>query len=604
MPSEGIDRRLAAILSADAVGYSRLMAEDEIATIRAIGEARAAIGGLVREHGGRVVDATGDNLLAEFPAALEAVRCALAIQDRTGNSGDADRRLRFRIGVHVGDVAAEGERIYGDGVNIAARLQAIAQPGELCISSAVYDLVRGRLPFAVEDLGVRGLKNLPRPVHVFRVRAMAGGEMRSPRRLGRILAAVFVAALAALLARQVLRDPAGLTPAGRENAASLVVLPFANMSEDPDQEHFADGFTEDLITDLSRFEGLFVIARNSAFTYKGRAVRVDEVGRELGVRYVVEGGVRRAGERVRITAQLVDAETGHQVWAERYDGELGDVFGVQDAVRSQIISALSVRLGPGDPVAPERLPTRSPEAYDAYLLGTAQIARYTRQDTARARASLERAIALDPEFAAPYSGLADVEFMEFVNRWSEDTQAMSRALGYAKRAVALDPRSAPPRVTLARVLLMIDRAQGIAEAERAVTLAPGDAGAQMVLGEALMLSGEAERGLPHLELAARLDPFSAWASFHLGRCYYLLGRYSEAVVALERATAAHPDEAGHRVFLAAAYAAVGRQADARAQVREVWRISPNFSASQLESWLSAMPFGETIIEHLRQAGLD
>src|SRR5712691_2392645 len=428
-PEVSMERKLTAILSADVKGYSRLMGADEVATIRTLTVYREVMGALIQQHRGRVVDAPGDNLLAEFASVVDAVQCAVRTQQelKTRNVDlPPDRRMEFRIGINLGDVIVEGERIYGDGVNIAARLEGLAEAGGLCISGTVYDQVKTKLSLDYEELGAQVVKNIAEPVRVYRVHLEprpAAPAVRQPKRL--MATSWRKLALAALGLVLILGGgvtvwhltfrrpaPAGGLPSERAAALplpekpSIAVLPFVNMSGDPEQEYFSDGMTEDLITDLSKLSGLFVIARNSVFTYKGKAVKPEQVSRELGVRYVLEGSVRKAGDRVRITAQLVEATTGYHRWADRYDRDLKDIFAVQEEISRKIVAALAVQLTPGEQARLGRKYTENLEAYDAYLRGREYLTRYTQETNGQARQMFEKAIALDPTFALAYALLS------------------------------------------------------------------------------------------------------------------------------------------------------------------------------------------------------
>src|SRR5881409_2712627 len=406
-----MEGKLTAILSADVKGYSRLMSEDEEATIRTLTAYREAIATLIAQHRGRVVDSPGDNLLAEFASAVDAVQGAVDIQ-RELESRNAElppfRRMRFRIGINLGDVIVEGERLYGDGVNIAARLEGLAEGGGICISGTAYDQIAGKLPFRCESIGEHTVKNIARPVRVYRLHPDPGAPVRpaSKRRVpGRLVRAVAAAVAVLLLLgaaawagrRWLAPESAGLPLPDRP---SVAVLPFTNLSQDPTQDYFSDGVTEDLITGLSKVSGLFVIARNSVFTYKSRAVKIREVGRDLGVRYVLEGGVQRSGNRVRITAQLVDATTGYHLWAERYDREVRDIFTLQDEVTQQIVRALAVKVTEAEKARIGRVPTGVLEAYDLVLRGTEERKRATREGNVEARRLFTQALELDPQYAA------------------------------------------------------------------------------------------------------------------------------------------------------------------------------------------------------------
>ncbi len=404
------ERKLAAILAADVAGYSRLMSRDEEGTLR---DLKAHLGELIEpriaQHRGRIVKRTGDGLLVDFASAVEAVRCALAIQSgmaERNSTASGDGRIEFRIGINVGDVIIEGDDIYGDGVNIAARLEGIAEPGAIFVSRAVRDSVRDKLEIVLEDLGERPVKNISKPVRVFRI---STGD-----------------------------PPAGVRSAAAPppvpDKPSIAVLPFDNMSGDAEQEYFSDGITEDVITDLSKISGLFVIARNSSFSYKGKATRVQDIGRELGVRFVLEGSIRKAGNRVRITAQLVDADSGGHLWADRFDRELTDIFATQDEVVDKIVAALAIKLTPREKRQLRRRGTNNVEAYDFWWRARELLGRGTREATAQARAMHRRAIEIDPRFAAPHAGLAFTTVSDYINGWAPDPEtgpAGGRELGAA-----------------------------------------------------------------------------------------------------------------------------------------------------------------------------
>src|SRR5262245_48904127 len=474
-----VERKLAAILSADAEGYSRLMGGDEPATVRTITEYREVIAASVVRHGGRVVDAPGDNVLAEFPSVVAAAQCAVEIQGELRARNDAlpdSCRMPFRIGINLGDVIVEGPRLYGDGVNIAARLESLAEGGSICLSGTAYDQVEGKLSLGWDFLGDQTVKNIARPVRVYRLRS-AGPGAPAPRAARRHRLAV-VGALAFLILISAggwagwrwLKTPS-LAALPLPDKPSVAVLPFTNLSRDPEQEYFSDGVTEDLITGLSKISGLFVIARNSAFTFKGRAVRVGEVARDLGVRYVLEGGVQRAGSRVRITAQLVDATTGYHVWAERYDREVRDIFALQDEVTREIVGALAVRLTEGEQRSMGRTPTADLEAYDLVLRGQDERKRTTREANLEARRLFVKALDLDPDYARAYAGLSWTHLQSWQFLWSTDRESLERARELAERAIALDETLAEGHYLLAQIYVWKkEHDRAIAVAERAVAI--------------------------------------------------------------------------------------------------------------------------------------
>ncbi len=554
-------RKLAAIVSADVQGYSRLMGEDEEATVRTLTAYRELMAALIAEHRGRVVDAPGDNLLAEFASAVDALTAAIAVQRAlTGRNAPLapHRRMEFRIGINLGDVIADEERLYGDGVNIAARVQDVAEPGGICISGTTYDQVENKLPLEYEFLGEHAVKNIAKPVRVYRV------PVREPQ------------------------AAPGPTPRALEppETPSLAVLPFENMSRDPDQDYFSDGITEDLITDLSKLSGLFVIARNSTFSYKRTPVKVQQVGRELGVRYVLEGSVRKAGDRVRITAQLVDAGTGHHLWAERYDRRLDDVFAVQDEISRHIVEALAVTLTQREARRREGRPTHDREAYDCLLRGLDRLRQTTREANLEARRLFERALELDADYAEAEGLRAQTYFRDWSMGWSQDLATIDQAFATATRAVGLDASLPMAHQMLALVLLWRkEHDRALAAGQRAVALAPSDADVHWTIGEILSW-WRPEEAMAPVEKAMRLNPhYPAEYLYTLGHACYLTRRYEDAIRALNRVTSRNPDWLPAHAFLAATYAEVGRMEDARRAGHDVLRISPQITAGDASSRL-------------------
>jgi len=583
--SPHIERKLAAILSADVKGYSRLMGEDEVATIRTLTTYREVMGALIRQYHGRVVDSPGDNLLAEFASVVDAVQGAMEIQ-RTLKARNADlpapRRMEFRIGLNLGDVVVEGERIYGDGVNIAARLEGLADGGGICISGSVYEQVESKLALTYEYMGEQTVKNIGKPVRAYRVRELT--DVSPP-------------------AKPTEKPPPLPLPA----KPSLAVLPFTNMSSDAEQEYFSDGITEDLITDLSKISGLFVISRNSVFTYKGKAMKVEQVGQELGVRYVLEGSIRKAGNRVRITAQLIDATSGFHTWAERYDRDLQDIFAVQDEVTQQIVAALKVKLTMVEQSRLGRQPTTNLEAYDHYLRGLELYAQRTREANTQARQMFERAVALDPQFATAYAFLGRTYLMELIYQWNQDPGVLEQVVLFGQKAVALDDSQPTAHETLALAYLGgKQHAQAIAEAEKAITLDPNYADAYVTLADVLCFAGQPEPAAGLVEQAMRLNPlyppFYLWS---LGHTQRLLGRLEEAVTTLRKLATRNPDHLTAHVLLTATYSELGREEEARAEAAEILRITPNYSLAIVQE---RVPYKDaTLLDRqlaaMRKAGL-
>jgi len=497
MTTEGFKRKLTAILTADVEGYSRLMGEDEDATVRTITAYRELMSTLIQQHRGRVVDSPGDNLLAEFTSVLDAVRCAVETQEelKARNAElPENRRMAFRIGINLGDVIQEGERIYGDGVNIAARVEGLAQGGGVCISGTVYDHIENKLALGYEYLGEHAVKNIVKPIRVYRVLMEPGAaasevtmEKRAlPRQWRWITLAAVVALVMGAMAVWNFHfrpSPPPKDVASEKNMAfplpdkpSIAVLPFVNMSGDPEQEYFADGMTEDLITDLSKISGLFVIARSSTFTYKRKPLKIRQIAEELGVRYVLEGSVRKAGEKVRINAQLIDATAGGHLWAEHYDGHIGDVFALQDRIRRKIVAALAVKLTTGEREHVARKETANVAAYDALLQGREYVHRLTPEDFAKALSYFEKAIQLDPNYAKAYAALAGAyssgSWMGLLTSlgvsWFE---ARLKAHKYLQMAMK-EPTSLAHQANSNMLLFRRQHQEAIAEAERARSPSP------------------------------------------------------------------------------------------------------------------------------------
>jgi adenylate cyclase len=547
-------RRLAAILAADVAGYSRLMGADEEGTHERLKALRhELLDPKIAEHHGRLVKTTGDGLLVEFPSVVDAVRCAVEVQQAMPewNTGvAADNHIQLRIGINLGDVIVEGEDLYGDGVNIAARIEALADPGGVLVSNTVYDQVRDRLPFIFEDLGEQQVKNIARPVRVYRVRA-PGADVKAP-------------------APPVLALP---------DKPSIAVLPFANMSSDPEQEFFADGIAEDIITALSRYPSLFVIARNSCFTYKGRAVDVKQVGRELGVRYVLEGSLRKTGNRIRVTAQLVEAETGKHVWAERYDRDLADIFALQDEITEAATIAIAPAVaGAEQQRALRRLP-ESLDAWAAYQRGLWHLIKFTADDNSAAQKFFQQAIDLDSTFTGGYWGLAAARFYaSYIFPLRDPLEAPSPIEALARQAVALDGSDAEARSWLGLILFLLgDYKGGLAEIEYALLLSSNLAIAHGALGFALIWSGRPKDGLAALQRCFRLDPrapsvgaFSAQVAVG----HYHSRDYEAAVVAAEQAIRSNPDFPVNYFWLPAALGQLGRTAEANAALQKAIAVGP------------------------------
>jgi adenylate cyclase len=548
-----VQRRLAAILSADAAGYSRLMGDDEVATVRTLSGYREVIAGAVGAHHGRVVDMPGDNILAEFGSAVDAVEAALEFQAELARRNAAlpeQRRMAFRVGVNLGDLVVEGDRIYGDGVNIAARVESLAPAGGICVSAKVHEEVHRKLALGFEDLGEHALKNIAGGVRVYRVTG-TGIEARP------------AAAAAA--------------PAERQVKPSIIVLPFVNMSGAAEQEFFVDGLTEDILTYLSRFRDLFVISRNTSFKFKGQAVDVKKVARELGVQYVLEGSVRRAANRVRISAQLIDAESDHHVWAERYDRDLEDIFALQDEITSAIVATLPGRMEAAARDRAERKPTGNMAAYECVLEAKVLHHRSNKDDNRRALKLIERAVELDPKYAHAHAWTACILGQQWGYGWCQDLKANELAIEKELDiALALDENDSDvQRVLAALHLIRNNHDKSAYHQNRALSLNPNDDLIVVQQGEILTWIGQPEEGVPWIQKAMRLNPYHPlrfWS--HLGRAYFAARRYAEALQALGHLTAA---DAPTQTLIAACHAYLGSASAAAAHMQEALKKDPAFN---------------------------
>jgi len=580
MSTQEVKRKLAAILSADVKGYSRLMGEDEKGTVRTLNAYKEVMAGLIQQHHGRVVDAPGDNVLAEFASVVDAVECAVEIQKelKTRNADlPENRRMEFRIGVNLGDVIEEGEKIFGDGVNIAARLESLAEAGGICISGSAHEQVENKVAVSFEYLGEHMVKNITRPVRVYRVVMQPGVAHEMDKRL------------------ELPEKP------------SIAVLPFANMSGDPEQEYFSDGITEDLITDLYKISGLFVIARHSVFTYKGKAVRVDQVGRELGVRYVLEGSVRKAGSRLRITAQLVDTLTGGHLWAERYDRDLKDVFALQDEVTQKIVESLAVRLTKREEDRLARKYTDNPEAYDLVLRGLESYFCFRQEENLQAREIFQKVVDFEPQYALAHSRLGWTYLREWSLGWTPSPDSLERASELAKRAIALDDSLSDAHALLAETYLWKKQHDdAIAEAEKAIILDPNNAERMVDLGNILNWAGRPEEAIGWIKKGMRFNPICPVGYlFMLGHAYFLTEQCAEAIATLSKALDRQPDFLPSRFLLAGCFLKVGQQEKALTEIEKIKRLSTSLFP---EAW-KQLPYRdqmqrELFLDVLRRVGLE
>ena len=582
-----VQRRLAAILAADVAGYSRLMGEDEEGTLAALTAHRTQlIEPCIAEHRGRVVKTTGDGLLAEFASVVDAVRCAVAFQERMAvrnvDTPD-DRRIVFRIGVNLGDVIVQDDDVYGDGVNVAARLEGLAEPGAVVVSGTVHEHVRSKLDIGFDDLGFQDVKNIAEPVRAYSV-----GSAKA------------VASMSASETPKSLPLP---------DKPSIAVLPFVNLSGDSEQEFFADGMTEDIITGLSRFRSLFVIARNSTFAYKGKSPDVREVARDLGVRYILEGSVRRGGARIRITAQLIDAETGNHIWAERFERELEDIFAVQDQVTEAILAAIAPEIGEVERGRAQRRPPDDLDAWDLYQRGLAAYYSSTEVGLTSAIEQFDKVNEIDPTFALAFAMAAGARWRYALHFEPDDrAEVLNQALEKAYTAITLDPRDATGLCHAGEVHSMLGQHEmAILKLEEAIALNPADAIAHYFLGGVLRRAGRAEEAIPHFDHAMRLSPRDMFITGMLtDRAFVLfdLERYEEAFDWAQRARLSpHPRTMTFAVF-AAVLAKLGRQDEARAAVNDLLAHAPRLSYAKYRENLFGTPkVMERLAGALREAGL-
>jgi adenylate cyclase len=583
--SQDLRQRLAAIFAADAAGYSRLMAVDDRATVAALDAARTVFREQIESNQGRVIDMAGDSVLAVFETAAGAVTASLEAQRRLEAASRAqpeERRMRFRIGVHLGDVMEKSDgTIYGDGVNIAARLHALAEPGGIMVSDAVKSALRGKVPAAFHDCGDKHVKNIAEAVRVFRLIApdTAGAKPMPASTIGPAL----------------------------PDKPSIAVLPFSNISGDPEQEYFVDGITEDIITDISGVSALFVIARNSSFRFKNQVVDVKEIGQRLGVRYVLQGSVRKAGRRVRVTAQLTDAQNGGHVWAERFDRDLEDVFAVQDEVTRRIVDALKIRLTPREQVRRENRPRVDPQVYDLLAKARRTVRRFSADSARAARALLEQALRLDPRFSRAYALLAMVHGAEYFNGWNgADLDHLRRAVDIARKAIEADEGEPRAFRALAEIKLWL-REYGEAEraGERAIELDVNHDEGYLALGQVRDFTGRHESAVELFEQALRLDPEHDLTLHFLGRAQMARGDYQAAernlCLRLERV----PQSDMTRAYLASVYGSTGRPEQARRLWKEMLEINPDFSIEHLRRVLPYKDpaWFERFVDGLRKAGL-
>ena len=614
MEEHGPKRKLTTILCADCAGFSRMMRADEEGTYRVLQDCRKLIDRLIGEHDGRIFGTAGDSVVAEFPSPVEAVRCATEIQqaiERLGAEFPEDHRMHFRIGINLGDVIIERDDLIGDGVNVAARLQGLSDPGGICISASVYEQIKNKLTLDCDDLGDQIVKNIADPVRVHRVRVgpqavrqPGTNRIATPWRIRRagagLITFVLIATLIAYLNYTVQR------PARPQcTHASIAVLPFDNLSGEPAQDYFSDGMTEDIIAALGRFSDLSVIAHVAVQPYKGKALQLGQLNRELGVCYALEGSVRRNGNQVLITAQLVDALSGRLLWSDSYAGELKDVFTLRNEITQSVAGKLAIKLIDIERRRAFKKPTENLDAYDYLLRGRERFARNTRSGNDEAKTLFERAINLDPTYASAYVALGLTRIKAVGYGWTEfPDEALKQAESLAQKAIELDDGNAEAHALLGRVYTIRGQFDvAISEEERAIALNPNDAGSYAARGAVLVYSGHPKEAIESFAIAMRLNPGMGSSRYEpLGWAYYLERRYEEAVTALKAGLRTSPSDYFNYAGLAASYAQLGRTDEAVHAAEEVRRVWPFFDIASFVA-----QFDEAnralIVEGLHKAGL-
>jgi adenylate cyclase len=625
MAEEGFKRKLTTILSADVVSYSRLMEDNEEATIQTLNVYRNLMANLIAQHSGRVVDMTGDNLMAEFSSVVDAVKCGVETQKEISERNadfPENRQMLFRIGVNLGDIVEEDDRIYGDGVNIAARLEGMAEGGGICISGTVYDQLKNKLELGYQYLGEHSVKNIAAPVRVYKVLMepeAAGkiiGEKRKTKRwMAVAVAVVILIGLAGwyLYLEQSKRvEPASVEKMAYPlpDKASIAVLPFTNLSSEKEQEYLCDGLAEGIIDGLAKSDHLFVIARNSSFTYKGKPAKIKQVAEDLGVRYVLEGSIQKAGDRVRITAQLIDALSGHHLFSERYDRELKDFLTLQDEITMKVMTAVQVKLTVGEGAIFSAKGTKNLDAYLKVLQAREYKARtMNKERVAKAIQLCEEAIALDPEYAYAYATLSSAYFdLVFLGVSDSPIESLRRAVELGKKAVTLDESNPFAHACLAFPYMFLKEFdKSISEAEKSISLAPNYATGYFALGTVLATVGRPKEAIPVLEKCLRLSPVPVHSRVlgALAVSYREVGQYEESIETYKKELQiAGPDQLIAHLGLALTYVMMGREKEAQSECAEVMRIDPEFS---LERFIKSIPYDQSkkdqIADSLRKAGL-
>jgi adenylate cyclase len=626
MADEGFKRKLTAILSADVAGYSRLMGDDEEATVRILTTYREVLTSLIQQHNGKVLDSTGDNLLAEFVSVVDAVQCAVSVQKEIQSRNAAlseNRRMQFRIGINLGDVIEEEDRIYGDGVNIAARLEGLAEPGGICISKTAFDHIESKLPYGYEYIGDQTVKNIPKPVGAYRVQMEPRVTVPEPdeakparpeRRRTYFIGAAALAVIVILAGVWYFNSRPSFEPASMEKMAfplpdkpSIAVLPFENLSDDSAKDMIVDGITTNIITLLSKVPTLFVISSRSTFAYKGKPVKVQQVAEALGVQYVLEGSVQKSGDQLRMTAQLVDALEGHHLWTERYDREFKDVFAIQDEIALSVVSALQLLLSEGEKVRVVRGGTKSVEAWELWLQAGVEARRYSKESMAKARELVQQALTIDPDYVRAWRRLCFTLIIDARFGFSDSREESLRAAEEAiARALSLDDTDSRVYSQLGGIHLWKgEHDKAIAMGRKAISLNPNAAGNVASLAITMFFSGEPEEALELTRRAMRLNPnYPMWYLFSMEEAYRLTGRYDEAIETIKEEIR-RLDHFFGRTRLALTYAQAGRDEEARAEIARVLKAKPDMT---LKIWANAQFYKdpsqlERDLADLRRVGL-
>ena len=629
MSGTSLERRLAAVLAADVVSYSRHMSVDEEGTLATLNaHLNVHVRPCIARYRGRVVKTTGDGVLAEFGSALDATRCAIDIQEGIAKRNQAfalEERLSFRIGVNLGDVIVQDEDIFGNGVNVAARLEGLARPGGICISDDVYRQVRGKIAYAFEDLGEQVVKNIPEPVHSYRIVVDGEAADAAPVRKRQdwirrpwVWAGIITGLLAPVLVWFVtdhIRNASSPTASNTSTAPlplpkepSIAVLPFDNLGTGAGQEYLGDGLAENIIASLSSLPSMFVIARSSSFSYKGRAIKVQQVARELGVRYVLEGSVQVSGKRVRVTARLVDATSGFYLWSERYDREMADIFALQDEITLSIVTAQQIKLTEGDLARTRRRGTKNLKAWLLVSECLSTYQKFTRATNIKARELAQKALALDPTYPEALIRLAHTYLTDFQTGWVVEREAaLTRSIELVQRALSLDDGYPDAYVILGQIFLFLHRHDdAITYAKKAIALSPSHSLAKASLAMIQNYAGHPEEAIPLIQQAMRLSPlYPDWFLGELGRAYLLTGQYDKAIAALKRRLDRNPESGEGHILLAASYGAAGQLDKAHRALTEFLKPRPGYT---LGNYADGEFYRNTddlnrVLDGLRKAGL-